>query len=115
MGTIGDPVESMDVFSISIGTEDYSAWIGNCNNPGETFFDPEPDTTEIIWTVFKTANELVFECNGVFCLKYTYSDSTLGNAKCNNFKQPSMQLSFSDLNGQAAEHYRASGTAFLDY
>ena len=109
-GTIASPVSGKDVFSVALVIEDNSAWLGFCNGPGEVFFNPEPATTEVIWTVFKTSQEIVFECNGVFCLKYTYSDSTSNDAICNTFNQPSIQMFFVNHSGQVAEEYRASGT-----
>ena len=94
--------------------EDNSAFSAFCTNGcGDAFFNPEPKTTEVVWTVFKTSKELVFECNGVFCLKYAYSDSTKGDARCNTFKQPSKQIFFVDYGGQAAKQYRASGSTLL--
>ena len=115
LGTIADPVQTVGVFWLIICMKDYSPWMAHCSADGcgNHLFDPEPETTEVIWTVFKTAKELVFECNGVFCLKYAYSDSTRGDARCSTFKQPSKQISFVDTVGQAAEQYRASGSTLL--
>ena len=111
-GTVASPVSGNDEFTVALVIEDNSAWLGSCNGPGQAFFDPEPATTEVIWTVFKTSQEMVFECNGVFCLKYTYSDSTSNDAICNTFNQPSIQMFFMDYSGQAGEAYRASGKIF---
>ena len=108
-GTIASPISGRDGFSAVISILDNSAWLGSCNGPGQDFFNPEPTTTEVIWTIFKTSQEMVFECNGVFCLKYTYSDSTSNDAICNTFNQPSIQMLFVDYPGQVAEEYRASG------
>ena len=104
-GTIGD----LDRFKLLIVIADNSAWLANCNSPGEAFFNPEPVTTEVVWTVFKTSKEMVIECNGELCLKYTYSDSDRGDIRCTTFNQPSIQMYFEDTSGQAAEQYRASG------
>ena len=109
-GTIATPVSGESAFSVAIAIKDNSAWLAFCNGEGQAFFNPEPATTEVIWTVFKTSQEMVFECNGEFCLKYTYSDSTSNDAKCNTFNQPSIQMFFVDYSGQVAEEYRASGT-----
>ena len=109
-GTIGSPVSGEDVFKVALVIQDNSAWLAFCNGGGEAIFSPEPTTTEVIWTVFKTSQDMVFECNGVFCLKYTYSDSTSNDARCNTFNQPSIQMFFVDFTGQVAEQYRASGT-----
>ena len=112
-GTIASPVNGKGWFSVALVIEDNSAWIAFCNGEGEDFFNPEPTTTEVIWTVFKTSQEMVFECNGVFCLKYTYSDSTSNDALCSTFNQPSIQMYFVDNSVQVAEEYRASGTVLL--
>ena len=114
-GTIASPVNDLGTFSVAIVIEDNSAWLGFCNEAGQAFFNPEPATTEVIWTVFKTSQEMVFECNGEFCLKYTYSDSTSNFEKCNTFNQPSIQLFFMDYSGQAGEAYRASGTVLFSF
>ena len=101
-------------FSLALCMEDFSAWMSYCSSGcGDVLFNLEPETTEVVWTVFKTPKELVFECNGVFCLKYAYSDSTQGDARCNTFKQPSKQIFFVDYGGQAAKQYRASGSTLL--
>ena len=115
LGTIADPVQKVGVFSLVICMKDYSPWMAHCSADGcgNHLFDPEPETTEVVWTVFKTPKELLFECNGVFCLKYAYSDSTKADARCNTFKQPSKQIFFVDYIGQAAEQYRASGSSLL--
>ena len=113
-GTIGLPLSGLDVFTLALKIEDNSAWLTYCNGPGETFFNPEPATTEVVWTVFKTSKEMVIECNGELCLKYTYSDSVLGDIKCTTFNQPSIQMFFVDHGGQVAEQYRASGKAEFD-
>ena len=113
-GTVADPVQDAEVFSLALCIKDNSAWSAHCTDGcGDAFFDPEPETTEVVWTVFKTPKELLFECNGVFCLKYAYSDSTRGDARCDTFKQPSKQIFFMDDSGQAAEQYRASGSTLL--
>ena len=109
-GTIAEPVNSVDHFSIRIVLKDYSVWLERCNNAGELFLNPEQVAKKVIWTVFKTPTEIVIECNGVFCLRYKYSDSTAGNPECNVFSQPSTQIVFVDDNDQAAEDYRAAGT-----
>ena len=109
-GTIANPISTLGLFSLAIAIKDNSAWLADCNGPGEVFFDPEPTTTEVVWTVFKTSKEMVFECNGVFCLKYSYSDSKSGDIRCNTFKQPSLQMFFVKHDGNVAEQYRASGT-----
>ena len=112
-GTIASPVSGTDEFSVALVIEDNSAYIAFCNGRGQAFFNPEPTTTEVIWTVFKTSQEMVFECNGEFCLKYTYSDSVEGDERCETFNQPSIQMFFVDHTGQVAEEYRASGTVLL--
>ena len=110
-GTIADPIQDTEVFSLALCIKDNSAWSAHCTDGcGDAFFDPEPETTEVVWTVFKTPKELVFECNGVFCLKYAYIDSTSGDARCNTFEQPSIKMLFPDSGSQAAENYRASGS-----
>lgn len=109
-GTIATHVINLAVFSVALAIEDNSAWLAHCNKQGQTFFDPEPTTTEVIWTIFKTAQVMVFECNGLFCLKYTYNDSELIDARCNTFNQQSIQMFFVNNNGQVGEAYRASGT-----
>ena len=113
-GTIAVPIGGIDVFSLVIVIEDNSAWLAKCNGPGEAFFNPEPVTTEVVWTVFKTSKEMVIECNGELCLKYKYSDSVLGDNRCTTFNQPSIQMFFMDHGGQAAEQYRASGKTKFD-
>jgi len=99
---------------LAIVITDNSAWLADCNVAGEAFFNPEPATTEVVWTVFKTSKEMVIECNGEFCLKYKYSDSILGDIKCTAFNQPSIQMFFVDHGGQVAEQYRASGKTEFD-
>ena len=113
-GTIAEHIDTdlkdRSEFNLAIVLEDFSAWVSYCNRLGEVFFDPEPHTTEVVWTVFKTSEELVFECNGVFCLRYTYNSSTMDDIRCTAFKQPTIEIYFQDYHGQAAEQYRASGT-----
>ena len=100
-------------FSLALCMEDFSAWMSYCSSGcGDVLFNLEPETTEVVWTVFKTPKELVFECNGVFCLKYAYSGSSR-DARCDTFKQPSKQIYFQDYVGQAAKQYRASGSTLL--
>jgi hypothetical protein len=108
-GTIATPVSSVDVFSLALVIEDNSAWLANCNGPGKTMFNPEPTTTEVVWTVFKTSKQLVMECNGEFCLKYMFYGNN-HDIRCTTFYQPSIQMFFVDYNGQVAEKYRTSGT-----
>ena len=108
-GTIAVPISGTGVFMLAIVITDNSAWLSNCNGPGQAFLNPEPATTEVVWTVFKTSKEMVIECNGEFCLKYTYSDSVGGDNRCTAFNQPSIQMFFTDLDVQVAEQYRASG------
>ena len=107
-GTIAVPI--WGVFSLAIVITDNSAWLAGCNGAGQAFFNPEPVTTEVVWTVFKTSKEMVIECNGEFCLKYTYSDAV----GCTTFNQPSIQMFFVDNTGQVAEQYRASGKTKFD-
>jgi hypothetical protein len=116
-GTIRNSVErknaknnkSVSEFSMVINMEDYSAWFGFCNGPGEVFFNPEPKTSEVVWTFFKTSKEMVIECNGVFCLKYSFSNASKNDPRCATFNQPSVQMLFEDNDGQVAKQYRISG------
>ena len=114
-GTIASPVNDLGTFSVAIVIEDNSAWLARCNWAGEAFFNPEPRTTEVIWTIFKTSQEMVFECNGEFCLKYTYSDSEENDERCETFNQPSIQIFFMDHDSQVAQAYRLSGTSLTIY
>ena len=102
---------SVDHISVAISVPDYSLWMAECNGQGEKFFDPKPSGEEIIWTIFKTSEKMVIECNGVFCAEYTYSDTSSKKYKsmCNAFTLPTKTFYFVENPGQVATHYRLTG------
>ena len=77
-GTIGLPISigGLDVFSLAIVITDNSAWVGFCNVAGEAFFNPEPATTEVVWTVFKTSKEMVSAYTFYFITSITFFYNT---------------------------------------
>ena len=99
-----------DHISTAIPVPNYSLWLAFCNSPGELFFAPPPTGKEIIWTIFKTSEKMVVECNGVFCAEFTYSDSTKGDTRCKAYTLPTRKFYFVDDNTQVATHYRLTGT-----
>ena len=102
---------SVDYISIAIYTvPTFSLWLANCNGPNEKLFNPQPAGKEVILTVFKTATEVVIECDGVLCAKYTYSESTKNDNRCSVFTLPTRTLWFVDHSTQVATEFRLTGS-----
>ena len=101
-----DPV---DYISIAITVPNFSIWIANCNGPNQRMFDPQPVGKEVILTIFKTATEIVVECDGVPCVKYTYRESTSNDNRCNVHTLPTHSLWFVNFAEQVATEYRLTG------
>ena len=103
--------DSVDYISIAISVPSFSLWLANCNGNNERMFDPKPVGKEVILTIFKTATEIVVECDGVPCAKYMYSESTKNDNRCNVFTVPTQSLwfHFVDFAAQVATQYRLTG------
>ena len=101
--------DSVDYISIAITVPTFSLWLANCNSANEKLFNPQPAGKEVILTIFKTATEVVIECDGVLCAKYTYSESTRNDNRCNVFTLPTRTLSFVDHSTQVATEFRVTG------
>ena len=100
---------SVDFISFVFTVPNFSIWLANCNGPNQRMFDPQPVGKEVILTIFKTATEVVVECDGVPCVKYTYSESTSNDNRCNVFTVPTRSLWFVDWTTQVATQYRLTG------
>ena len=112
-GNVGQSFEqagkgSVNKISIAITVPNYSIWLANCNGPNQEWFEPQPEGNEVILTIFKTATEVVVECDGVPCVKYTYSESTNDN-RCNVHTLPTQSLWFVNFDEQVATQYRLTG------
>ena len=109
-GGVGDPsLYSINHISIAITVPKFSIWLANCNGPNQKWFDPQPVGKEVILTIFKTATEVVIECDGVPCVKYTYSESTSNDIRCYVHKLPTQSLWFVNFAEQVATEYRLTG------
>lgn len=88
---------------------DKSIWFDPCVKQ-EVKLDPKPGTEPAVWTIFKTKEEILVECDGFPCLNFKYG--SVNNKPCTNYDQEVDSIEFVNaktISTEVTTHYRRSG------